>query len=172
MVAPDKFFEVLLVDGAIMYNVYNPSTGILDITYRETSYLCDLSGLTASFPERRRYTLQTAGLYLFACQMHDLDTNLTYDTVTGNYLLIKQKNSSSKSDLLALILISVPSFLLPVISNTQPTSIKINGSFNYPQNVTPSSTSDSDGRITSILLTFLVFVIIVLLIFLTRAGKK
>lgn len=170
MVAPDKFFEVLLVDGAIMYNVFNPATGILDISYREVSYTCDLSEFSSSFPERRRYTLQTCGLYLFACQKLNLELDLSYETVSGNYLFIKQKNTAEKSDLLSLLLISVPSFLLPILSQSATPSIKMSGSasgWNQPgpgEKLSPKTT-EGDSSYINIMLVVLAIIIIFLLMF-------
>lgn len=164
MTAPDKFFEVLLVDGAIMYNVYNPVTGILDITYKDVSYLCDLSEFSSSFPERRRYTLQTCGLYLFACQSLQLDGELSYDTVAGNYLILKQRNTSQKSDLTSLLLISVPSFLLPILSHATTPSTKLTGAatgWNHPQEVSPKNGSSDSSY--SIILAILAIIIIIML---------
>lgn len=174
MVAPDKFFEVLLVDGAIMYNVYNPTTGILDITYKDVSYTCDLSEFSASFPDRRRYTLQTCGLYLFACQKLTLELDLSYDTVAGNYLFIKQKNTAEKSDLLSLLLISVPSFLLPILSQSASPSIKMTGSASgwnqpKPSGVKPSSV---DGEVSYVSIMIVVMAILIILLFMFILYKK
>jgi len=177
MVAPDKFFEVLLVDGAIMYNVFDTSTSILDITYRDVSYTCDLSEFSSSFPDRRRYTLQTCGLYLFACQKLALDLNLSYDVVAGNYLIFKQKNMMEKSDLLSLLLISVPSFLLPVLSQSASPSIKMTGTatgWNYKNegsaNISPTSSGETST--VTILLVVLVILVIITLMYIIYHKKE
>lgn len=163
----DKFFEVLLVDGAIMYNVYNNTTGILDITYKDTTYICDLSSISVSFPDRRRYTLQTFGLYLFACQILQLNGEITYDVVAGNYLTIKQINTSQKTDLTSLLLISIPSFLLPVISHTTVPLQKLSDTasgWKPPPNLSSSSVSGHSSSSGSMIITVLAVIIVILLL--------
>lgn len=171
MYKDDKFFEVLLVDGAIMYNVFNRATGVLDITYKDTSYICDLSSFSSSFPDRRKYTLQTCGLYLFACQILQLDGELVYDVVSGNYLILKQMNTSQKTDLTSLLLISIPSFLLPVISHSSGASGKIYGMASG-QNSPPRLPPQSDSNRASSPVTIILFIIILILLICILYKKK
>lgn len=170
MVAVDKFFEVLLVDEAIMYNVYNPSTKTLVITYKDTTFTCDLSSLSDGFPERRKYTLQVAGLYLYACNRLEFDETLDRDTILSNYMKFKLMEKD-KSNLISLLLVSVPSFLLPIFShelaiNTQSVDVNIKPSSAPNDNIMKKENSP----VTSILLVIAIIIIIILIYY--TAHKK
>jgi hypothetical protein len=69
------------------------------------------------FPERKKYTLQSAGLYYLACTLGDLTPSFLRADILENYEEFKRRNSESKTDMLSLILICVPAFLLTVIKH-------------------------------------------------------
>ena len=170
MVTIDKFFEVLLVDGAVMYNVYTPSTGILVITYKDTSYTSDLSEFITNFPSRKKYTLQTYGLYLFACHILNLDKRLAYETIVSNYMHLKGLNGTENSNLISLLLISVPSFLLPAFSDQvdveKNVTINSSGASNHKEVINKKTT---DG--TANILLFISIIIVIALIYYIAKKK-
>lgn len=110
----DKFFETLLLDGIIMYNVYSNKT--LVISYGDVSYNINFEQAMNLFPNRRKYTLQTIGIYLFTCFTLNLNTTLDRETIISNYSVFKVKNLERKTDILSLLLVSIPSFVTPLLS--------------------------------------------------------
>jgi hypothetical protein len=67
------------------------------------------------YPNRKKYTLQTAGLYYLACVLGDLPASFLREDIVNNYKKFKARNEVSKTDFVSLVLICVPSFLLTVI---------------------------------------------------------
>lgn len=67
------------------------------------------------YPQRKKYTLQTAGLYYLACILGDLTPSFLREDLLNNYGEFRVRNEVSKTDFISLILICIPSFLLTVI---------------------------------------------------------
>lgn len=159
----DKFFETLLLDGIIMYNVYSNKT--LVISYGDISYNINFEQAMNLFPNRRKYTLQTIGIYLFACFTLNLNTTLDRETIISNYSVFKGKNLERKTDLLSLLLVSIPSFVTPLLSggggipvsmsSTSLPSTKLNP---IPQTASPNQSSGL-GMGIYILLTILIILV-------------
>lgn len=157
----DKFFETLLLDGIIMYNVYSNKT--LVISYGDISYNINFEQAMNLFPNRRKYTLQTIGIYLFACFTLNLNTTLDRETIISNYSVFKGKNLERKSDLLSLLLVSIPSFVTPLLSGgggipVSMSSLPSTKSNPIPQTASPNQSSGL-GMGIYILLTILIILV-------------
>lgn len=159
----DRFFEVLLVDDAIMYNVYNPSSKTLVITYNDATFTYDLSSFAESYSNRKKYTLQSAGLYLYACDLFEFNNTLTQDAILANYIKFKQMDKD-KSNLVSLILVTISSFLLPVYSHHVNIGVKMRES-------PPETIKVKTGSGTSIAFLAVAIAALIVLIYYT-AHKK
>lgn len=111
----DHFFRSLLLDQRILFSVYEEDTRILHLTYGDVTYDLSLNGFVNIYPNRKKYTLQTAGLYYLACVFGDLPASFLREDIVDNYKKFKARNEVSKTDFVSLVLICVPSFLLTVI---------------------------------------------------------
>lgn len=119
----DRFFDTLLLDGRILYSAFNGDTKILDLTYGDTLYELSLEGFIDLYPQRRKYTLQTAGLYYLACTLGRLTPSFLREDVLNNYGEFKIRNGVSKTDFVSLVLICIPAFLLTVIKGDSGSTI-------------------------------------------------
>lgn len=163
----DKFFETLLLDGIIMYNVYNNKS--LNISYGDTSYHINFEQAMNLFPNRRKYTLQTIGIYLFACFTLNLNTTLDKETIISNYSVFKSKNIDRKSDLLSLLLVSIPSFVTPLLSGGGGIPISLSNVSTSPKSIPSSQNLNTNqnsgiGIGIYILLTILIILVAVSII--------
>jgi hypothetical protein len=120
----DQFFDTLLLDGRILYSKFNGDTRILDLTYGDTLYELSLEGFIDLYPQRKKYTLQAAGLYYLACTLGQLTPSFLREDILNNYGEFKIRNGVSKTDFISLILICVPAFLLTVIKGDTGSNIQ------------------------------------------------
>lgn len=120
----DQFFDTLLLDGRILYSKFHEDTQVLDLIYGETLYELSLRGFIDLYPQRKKYTLQTAGLYYLACVLGQLTPSFLREDILNNYGEFKLRNGISKTDFVSLILICVPSFLLTVIKGDTGSNIQ------------------------------------------------
>jgi hypothetical protein len=120
----DQFFDTLLLDGRILYSKFNGDTRILDLTYGDTLYELSLEGFIDLYPQRKKYTLQAAGLYYLACTLGQLTPSFLREDILNNYREFKSRNDISKTDFISLILICVPAFLLTVIKGDTGSNIQ------------------------------------------------
>jgi len=111
----DQFFKSLLLDQRILYSSYVPETRLLELTYDDTLYELSLAGFVNLYPNRKKYTLQTAGLYYLACILRDFTPSFLREDIVTNYERFRQINRESRTDFVSLVLICIPSFLLTVI---------------------------------------------------------
>jgi hypothetical protein len=117
----DKIFETLLLDKKVLYNQYNTTTKVLTIKYDTDSYELSLQGFLAIYPTRKEYTLQTAGLYYLACLRFGLYPSFIRDDVISNLHVFQALNKQTQSDFLSLVIVSLPVYLISVISNVPST---------------------------------------------------
>lgn len=119
--AEDKLFDTLLLDKKVLYNQYNSNTKVLTIKYDTDSFELSLQGFLAIYPTRKEYTLQTAGLYYVACLRFGLYPSFIRDDVVNNLHVFQALNKQSQSDFLSLVIVSLPVYLISVISNVPST---------------------------------------------------
>lgn len=117
----DKLFDSLLLDKKILYNKYDQQSKVLSIQYDNDRYELSLQGFLAIYPTRKEYTLQTAGLYYLACLRYGLYPSFIRDEVVSNHHVFQALNRQTQSDFLSLVIISLPVYLISVISNVPTT---------------------------------------------------
>lgn len=120
----DQFFDTLLLDGRILYSTFHEDTQVLELIYGDVLYELSLRGFVDLYPHRKKYTLQTAGLYYLACALGQLTPSFLREDVLNNYGEFRTRNGISKTDFVSLTLICVPSFLLTVIKGDTGSNIQ------------------------------------------------
>jgi hypothetical protein len=162
----DKLFDTLLLDKKILYNKYNTSTKVLTIKYDNDSYELSLQGFLAIYPTRKEYTLQTAGLYYISCLRYGLYPSFIRDDVINNLHVFQALNKQTHSDFLSLVIVSLPVYLISVISDVPSTPAQevLKSTHSLPKSVDRKSEgySSSDNIIYIILIGMGIFMVFLL----------
>lgn len=171
----DKFFESLLLDKKILTNLYDKSTNVLTISYDDDTFELSLHGFISIYLLRREYTLQTAGLYYVACTRNGIFPSFIRDDVISNYNVFKVLNQQSQTEFISLLLISIPAYLLPVVSDvpTTPAQEVIKSGNRLPKLGCDKifSKDTGDGWIYTLLITLGVFILFTMLILMAMILK-
>jgi len=169
--AEDKIFDTLLLDKKILYNQYSSQTKVLTIRYDNDNYELSLQGFLAIYPTRKEYTLQTAGLYYMACLRYGLYPSFIRDDVVNNLHVFQALNKQTHSDFLSLVIVSLPVYLISVISNvpTTPAQEIMKSSQSLPKHIDRKSEgySSPDGIVFILLVgigMFMVFLLTLIIV--------
>lgn len=111
----DKFFGSLLLDQRILYLDYNVETHHLTLSYDGVRYELSFQRFVDEYPLRKPFTLQSAAIYYLACVIWEQPPSFLRDDILANYRFFRERNLETRTDLLSMVLICVPSFILPVI---------------------------------------------------------
>jgi len=162
----DKLFDTLLLDKKILYNQYNTNTKVLTIKYDNDNYELSLQGFLAIYPTRKEYTLQTAGLYYISCLRYGLYPSFIRDDVINNLHVFQALNKQTHSDFLSLVIVSLPIYLISVISDVPSTPAQevMKSTQSLPKSVDRKSEgySSSDNIIYVVLVGMGIFMIFLL----------
>jgi hypothetical protein len=174
----DKIFDTLLLDKKILYNQYNPQTKSLSIKYDVDSYELSLQGFIAIYPTRKEYTLQTAGLYYVACLRYGLYPSFIRDDVVSNVHVFQALNRQTHSDFLSMVIVSIPVYLLSVISNvpTTPAQEVLRSSHALPRMGDKKAERSEYNDLVYMMMmgigVFMVFVLILIFTLVLKTGNR
>lgn len=173
----DKFFDTLLLDKKILKNLYDRTTNVLSITYENETFDLSLQGFLSIYPQRKEYTLQTAGLYYIACSRNGIYPSFIRDDVLSNYNVFKVINQQSQTEFLSLLLISIPAYLIPVVTDVSSTSAQevLKAGKRLPKLGCDNifSKENGDGWIYTLLIAtgmFIVFTMLIIIFMLVRMN--
>jgi hypothetical protein len=173
----DKFFDTLLLDKKILKNLYDRTTNVLSITYENETFDLSLQGFLSIYPQRKEYTLQTAGLYYIACSRNGIYPSFIRDDVLSNYNVFKVINQQSQTEFISLLLISIPAYLIPVVTDVSSTSAQevLKAGKRLPKLGRDNifSKENGDGWIYTFLIAtgmFIVFTMLIIIFMLVRMN--